>query len=408
MTLAALGPALFPLLAAWVLSSRAGTSRWGRAIAAAADVLALISAALLWNAGLARSGVLDSDPFSLFLVSSVLVTLAFAAATPEQDVESLCRLHLGASLSIAAATTTDLLWSVPAILLFGMLVHHRRERLVGFLVPSLAALAGLALAASSGEDKLGLILLTAGLSAMWLIVSREVLRSSTSGLVTRMAASFALLVAVSSVLMRIAAWFPASAPLGTIHALALGALALGALGSLGATRITTFLTSLALARAGLVLFAFHGGVHGRGPLLLELAASGVSLLLLAAAAENVDTLDDVSTLASVPRRLVLTLGAFSACSFPPFPGFVAFFPLAGAVLDGGYAISLLVACVLLFILSLGAMRLVARAWESGAARKVETEVGLTALGLAVAAILAFSIAPARLVEIARAAALGIF
>jgi len=408
MKFAALGPAVLPLLAAWVLSSRAGTSRFRRAIAAAADGLALISAALLWNAGLARSGALDSDPFSLFLASSVLVALAFAAVTPQQDVESLCRLHLGASLSIAAVTTTDLVWSVPAILLFGMIVRHGRERLVGFLVPSLAALAGLALVAASGEDELGLILLTAGLSAVWLFVSRDVLRSFPSGLVTRMAASFALLVAVSSVLMRIAAWFPTSAPLGLIHALALGALALGALGGLGATRITTFLTALALARAGLVLFAFLGGVHGRGPLLLELAASGVSLLLVAAAAENVDTLDEVSTLASVPRRLVLTLGAFSACSFPPFPGFVAAFPLSSAVLDGGHAISLLIACALLFLLSLGSMRLVARAWDSGTSRTVDSTVGAAPVVLAVAALWILGVAPGRAVEAAMAAALSIF
>lgn len=407
MRFATLGPALLPLLAAWALSSRAGTSRFRRAGAAAADGLALISAALLWSAGLPRSGALDSDPFSLFLASSVLVALAFAAVTPQQDVEFLCRLHLGASLSIVSVSTTDLVWSVPAIVLFGLIVRHERDRLVGLLVPSLAALAGLVLVAASGRDELGLILLTAGLCGVWLVVSRDVLRSFPSGLVSRMAASFALLVAVSSVLMRIAAWFPASAPLGTIHALALGALALGAFGGLAATRITTFLTSLALARAGLVWFAVLGGVHGRGPLLLELAASGVSLLLVAAAAERVDTLDELSTLASVPRRLVLTLGAFSACSLPPFPGFVAVFPLSSAVLDRGYAISLLIACALLFFLSLGSMRLVARAWESGATREVETTIGLAAVGLAIAALWVFSIAPTRVVEIARAAALGI-
>ncbi|MGH9389437.1 MAG: hypothetical protein ACRD1Z_07460, partial [Vicinamibacteria bacterium] len=201
--------------------------------------------------------------------------------------------------------------------------------------------------------------------------------------------------------------FPESAPLGTIEALAFGALALGAFGALGAMRITTFLTALALARAGLVLVALLGGVQGGAPLLLELAASGVSLLLLAAALERTDTVDDVSNLGSVPRRLVLALGALSACSFPPSPGFVAAFPLSSALVDQGHSLSLLVATALLFLLALGSMRVVARAFESGKTRRVETAVGLSALGLAIAATLAFSIAPTGLVEIARAAALGI-
>jgi hypothetical protein len=222
-----------------------------------------------------------------------------------------------------------------------------------------------------------------------------------------MGVSFTLLVAVSSVHLRIAAWFPEAAPLGTIEALAFGALSLGAFGALGAMRITTFLTAVALARAGLVLLALLGGVHAGGPLLLELAASGVSLLLLAAALERTDTIDEISNLRSVPRRLVLALGALSACSFPPFPGFVAAFPLSSALVDQGYSFSLLVAVALLFLLALGSMRVVARAWESGRTRKVESTVGLAALGLAIAASLAFSIAPARLVEIARAAALSI-
>jgi hypothetical protein len=287
------------------------------------------------------------------------------------------------------------------------LVLQTRERLALFLVPSFAALAGLALVARADAEGLGLILVVAGLSSMWLIVSREILKRSASGLVTRMAASFMLLVAVSSVQLRIAAWFPEGAPLGTIHALALVALTLGALGALGATRITTFLTAFALARGGLVLFAHLGGVQGRAPSLMALAASGVSLLLLAAALDKTDTVDEVSNLGSVPRRLVLALGALSACSFPPFPGFVAALPLSSAVLEQGHGFSLLAVAGLLFLLALGSMRVVARAWESGRTRTVETGVGLATLGLAIAATLAFSIAPARLVEIARAAALRI-
>jgi len=401
MRIASFGPAVLPLLAAWVLSSRAGASGWGRGMVGGIDALALLLMALLWNADP------GADLFRLFLGSCVLGTLTFAAASPEQDIESLCRLHLGASLAIVAVSTRELSWSVPAVLLFGILVLQTRERLVLFLVPSFASLAGLVIVARADAEGLGLILIVAGLSSMWLIVSREILRRSTSGLVTRMAASFMLLVAVSSVQLRIAAWFPEGAPLGTIEALALVALTLGALGALGATRITTFLTAFALARGGLVLFAHLGGAQGRAPSLMALGASGVSLLLLAAALDKTDTVDEVSNLGSVPRRLVLALGALSAGSFPPFPGFVAAFPLSSAVLEQGHGFSLLAVSGLLFLLALGSMRVVARAWESGRTRTVDTTVGLAALGLAIAVTLAFSIAPSRLFEIAKAAALAI-
>ncbi len=400
MRIVALGSAILPLLAAWILASRVGASPRGRGIVSGIDVLALLLTALLWNAGL------GAGLFSSFLGVCVLGALTFAALTPEPDSESLCRLHLGASLSIVAVSTRELLWSVPAVLLFGLLVRQGRERLVLFLVPSFAALAGLALVSGADSEGIGLILLAAGLSASWLVVSREVIRSSTSGLVTRMAASFTLLAAVCSVDLRVAAWFPETAPLGTIEAIGLGALAVGAVGALGATRITTFLTALALARGGLVLYAHLGGVAGRAPSLIALAASGISLLLLAAALDKTETVDDVSNLGSVPRRLVLTLGALSP-SFPPFPGFVAAFPLSSALVEQGHSISLLVVAALLFLLAIGSMRVVARAWASGGTREVETGVGLAALGLASAATLALSIAPARFVEIARAAALAI-
>lgn len=394
MKVEVVGLAFLPLLAAWVLSSRPGTSRAGRATAAAFDALGSIAPVFLWN----------SDPFSLFLASCAFAPVAFAAMTFESDADPLCRLHLGASLSIVAVSTRHLIWSVSAILLFALLLRRGRAS----FAPGLAALAGLGLVAASGGGVIGLILVSVGLSGLWLVVSREILRSSSWGLVTRMAASFILLIAVSSVLLRMAAWFPEEVPFAALHAIALGALALGALGTLAATRITTFLTALSLARAGLVWFAILGGAHGRGPLLLELAASGVSLLLVAAALEGVDTLDEVSSLASVSRRMVLTMGLLSACSFPPFPGFVVIFPLSSAVLDGGYAASLVIACALLLVAGLGCLRLVARAWDCATSRTVDSKVGAAALTLAVAAVGVFGIAPARVIEAAMTAALSIF
>jgi formate hydrogenlyase subunit 3/multisubunit Na+/H+ antiporter MnhD subunit len=140
---------------------------------------------------------------------------------------------------------------------------------------------------------------------------------------------------------------------------------------------------------------------------MALAASGVSLLLAAAALDKTDTIDGVSKLGSVSRRLVLVLGVLSACSLPPFPGFVAVFPLASAVLDQSHSSSLGIAAAVHFLLTVGAMRVVARAWDSTGARTVEDGVGLAALGLAIAATILLSIAPAGFVELARAAALAI-
>jgi hypothetical protein len=394
-------PAGLPLLAAWVLSSIGGVSGWRRGTVAAIDVLALLSTVWLWNAGV------GPDRFGLFLAASVLGALIVAALSPERQVEILGRLHLGASVAIAAASTSELSWSVAAVLLFGIVVRQGNDRLLLYLLPGFAALVGVALVLAFDSTGLGSALLAAGLSTWWIVVSREVLRSSTSGLVTRMTTSFLLLVAVSSVLLRMAAWIPEATAFGVNHALAMSALALGALGALGATRITTFLTALSLARAGLVLFALLGGVQGRAPSLMALVASGASLLLLAAALDRTDTIDGVSNLGSISRRLVLVLGALSVCSLPPFPGFVALFPLSSAVLQQSYSLSLLVAAGLHFLLAIGSMRVVARAWDSGAARSVDTGVGLAAIGLAIAATFSLSIAPSRFVELARAAALAI-
>ncbi|HJS73522.1 MAG TPA: hypothetical protein VJ921_04495, partial [Vicinamibacteria bacterium] len=352
--------------------------------AAALDALALLAAAILWN-------VPGADWYGLFFCASILVAILFAALGAETDLEALARLHLGASLGIAAAGSSDPAWVVPAVLLFGALVQPTWKRIPLFLVPGIAALLGLLPGAGGAPILLGL-------SAMWLVAVREVLRSSKASLVTRMAISFTLLAAVCSVALRL--------PTGPLlHALALAGLGLGAVGVVGSTRVTTFLTSMALARAGLVLFAQLGGAPGRTPALLALAVTGVSLLLLAAALENTETVEEISTLRSVPRRLVLVLGALSLGSFPPFPGFFVLFPLSSAVLERGYVASLVAASGLLFLTALGALRLASRAFPSEGARTNEMGIGRAVLVLSLAAVLLFSIAPAPLVELARAAAL---
>jgi hypothetical protein len=252
-----------------------------------------------------------------------------------------------------------------------------------------------------------LLLLLAGLAGTFLVASREVLRKSRFGLPAGMAFGFVLLVAVSSLTLRIEAWFPQSSPLGAASALGLSLLALGAVGTLASTRVTTFLTALALARGALAFLALAGGAQGRAPALLLLAASGVSLLLLAAALEGIETLGDVSSLSSLARRHVLTLGALTAGSFPPFPGFFALLPLSSAMAERGSRGVLVVAALLVFLVALGSMRVVFRAWETGRERTVTERIGIAAIGLAVAAALGFSILPSALVEWARAAAQSI-
>ncbi len=285
--------AVIPLLAAWILFSMPK----GRWMVAPLDALALLATAILWNTP-------GADFSGLFFAASIFATLAFAAHTPEKDVDALARLHLGASLGIVAATANDLAWSVPAVLFFGFLVQPSRGRLLVAFVPGMAALAGLF--GSPG-------LVAFGLAALWLVSSREILRREPAGLVTRVAFAFTLLVATTAVILRL--------PAGQLlHAFAFGALGLGAIGALSATRLTTFLTAIALSRAGLLLFAQLGGMGGRIPALILLAASGVSLLLLAAALENVERVGDVSTIDSVPRRLVLSLAALSARNVSPVSG----------------------------------------------------------------------------------------
>jgi formate hydrogenlyase subunit 3/multisubunit Na+/H+ antiporter MnhD subunit len=140
--------------------------------------------------------------------------------------------------------------------------------------------------------------------------------------------------------------------------------------------------------------------------MMALAVSGAALLLLAAALEDTESVEDGSTLGSVSRRLVLVLGALSLGSFPPFPGFYILFPLSSAVFERGYSNALIAAALLLFLVALGCLRLVSRAVDSHGARSNEVGIARAALVLSLVAILAFSIVPAPLAEIARIAALA--
>jgi formate hydrogenlyase subunit 3/multisubunit Na+/H+ antiporter MnhD subunit len=427
MSFLAPAPAFILLLAgsALLLSGRRSDLLGLGGIAAAA-----IANILLWRGeGRGITGTFDGDPFSLFLTGLVLVVLGVAIAAGRGHSQG--RLLVAASLALLALSTRDLLWSVAAIQILAIAVEgdERPGRPV-LAILAAVSFAGLALTAwsaggtdlavvASGSDspagRIGLALLSASLVATWVFQSRRALRYSTSGLVESAASSFVLLVAVISVAMRLSAWLPEALE-GAFLALSMIALVLGALGLLGSTRVTTFLTALAIARAGAVLLPLLGGVHGRGPLLVELVTSGFSVLLVAlgidlASRKNedrIDSLDDLENLA-FPARLCLLAGALSAASFPPFPGFFVRFTVASAILSDGHSWAVVVSSVLMFLTALGAMRLVTRAWsEEGRAPFAEpSRVELVGLALAAAGGVFLLVFPRMLVALATRAVLGI-
>jgi formate hydrogenlyase subunit 3/multisubunit Na+/H+ antiporter MnhD subunit len=394
---------------------------------------AMLATAVLWRGDRrGAAGTFDGDPFSLFLTGVVLAALAVALAAGWRE-RSPGRLLIAGALGVLALSTRDLLWAVTAIQILAIaLDDHRRPGMAVLALlagSSFASLAWIAWVAGgtdlaviaapvsgSPRGRIGLALLSACLFASWLFRTRRALRFSSSGIVDEVVSSFVLLVAVVSVAMRLAAWLPGILE-GTFLALAFVALLLGALGLLGSTRLTTFLTALVLARAGAVLAALLGDAHGRGPLLVELATSGFSALLVAVAVdlaarektEALHSLDDLGNLASFPARLCLLVGALSAASFPPFPGFFARFAVASAILSQGHSSALLASSVLMFLTALGAMRVVARAWsrDTDAPLAARPKGELVGLGLAAAGGAFLLVFPRTLVALATRAALSI-
>jgi hypothetical protein len=424
-------PALLLLVAAGLaLVARLGNTVL-RIVAAASCALGGLAIVFQWRAGrVGGSGTFDGDPLSLFLGGVVLVAIGFAVLLRRESATATGRLLATGALSIVAVSTRELLFALPAIVLG--LVAARDERLdsrrliapaiVGAsLLAALALLyracgatdlAGIAAAESSGQ--VGLDLLVMSLYAAWFFENRRSVRLSKASLVTRTASSFLQLVAVVSVLLRLTAWLPEAAPGGFVGTIAVASLAIGALGMLGATRVTTFATALFVARAGVVLVALLGGVHGRAGLLVELAVTGVALLLVAFAVDGLFAVDEISQRLPLPSRLALLTGALAAAAFPPLPGFVATFPLVSALLSANRIVPVAVLCGCLFLIGLGSMRLAARAFGPGELvesppSKQKREAGaLVAVAAALAAIGWLGIAPGGFWEIAARAALGVF
>jgi hypothetical protein len=392
---------------------------------------------LVWSGGrVGSSGTLDGDAFSSLLSLVVLGSLAVALAHRRLEAASATRLLAGGALVLVGVATRDLLVAVFAVETFLLVLDggegRKREWAlpVAFGVLALLSLglvlrsgasgldlADVAAAEGEGLRGLGLSLLAISLAGSWLVHNRRALRFARS-VVSGAASSFVLLVLVGSVFARMAAWVPDAGLEGIYRALALAALAVGALGMLGSTRIRTFVTTLALARAGALGFALLGGAHGRAPFLLELVATGVTLLLVAIAVELAPededaplALDDLASLDSPPSRLLLLVGALSAAPLPPFPGFVARLAATHAVLLEGGTLTAAAAGVLAFLTAVGSFRLVARAFKpSGAAgpRRADSTALYVGLAVALAAIGLESVAPGPLLRAASEAAMGIF
>jgi hypothetical protein len=396
--------------------------------------MAMLATIVLWKShGRGVAGTFDGDPFSLFLTGVVLVALAIAVAASARE-RTTGRLLVGGALAVLALSTRDLLWAVTAIHLLTIVLDgdgRPRMRVRAILAAcSFTSLALIAwstggtdlavIAASGGADAplggIGVALLSVCLSATWVVQSRRALRFSTSGLVDGAASSFVLLVAVVAIAMRLAAWLPDVLE-ETLLAVSLIALLLGALGLLGSTRLTTFLIALTLARAGAVLLALLGDAPGRGPLLVELVTSGFALLLVAIAVdvaarergEALQSLGDLTHLVSFPARLCLLVGALAAASFPPFPGFFARFAVGSAILSEGHASAVIASSVLMFLIALGAMRPVIRAWaaENPATIAGRSRGELVGLALAATGGVFLLVFPRMLVALATRAALGI-
>lgn len=439
MRLVALFCILLPLVSGGILLLSTSTSRSRAKLLAGFGLgTAAVFASILFRSG--RVGIYGSfefDPLSSFLVELLLLALAVPLLRPSSASAPPGRYLLGGALAMVAVSTRNLLWASLAIVLFPAVVRVDREGRIGLkwifaIVPlvGLAAIAfasggtDLALVAASGSadtnvGRAGLALVVAGLVLLWLGHSRDLFRFSEESLVSRVCASFVLLVAISGILLRLTAWLPGLAPTEVIRALALSALGVGALGMLSSTRITTYVTALALARAGIVLVALLGGVHGRMPLLLELMTTAASLFLLAwsiEAAASPETkavsLDDIDAGTPSAARLGLLVGALSACSLPPFPGFAIRFPLARALASEGETSSLIAASFLLFLVGLGSMRVVSRAFTGQTPEAISRRLSpwevLVGLGLAAGAMWFLGVYPAGMIELATRAVAEMF
>ncbi len=346
MTLVAVTPAVILLLGALWTERRGGARVGFVAIGAALTAVAWMARAPRWGS----SGTFDGDPFSLFLTGLILVELAVAWVVDATSSQSR-RLATAAAL-VLAVSTRNVVWIFLGFEAASLAYLEPRRRSLAALVALMASatsLSGLLLLAVTGGTDLaflepspwavvGLMLFSCGLVLKWLAASAEP-RFET----------LAMGVALVAYWVRLVSWSPElpSVGLSLGAVLAWGGMTIGGLGAAFAGRTRHSLAWMTVAQIGLAILGTMVGTPSLPHVLLHLAASTLTILLLASLVSG----EEKSR--SVPAIWILAL---SLASLPPFAGFVTKFPLLATL-----PVDATVAALLgTFLVGIGCARIVAR------------------------------------------------
>ena len=364
MTLAAVTPAVILLLGALWTERRGGARVGFVAIGAALTAVAWMARAPRWGS----SGTFDGDPFSLFLTGLILVELAVAWVVDATSSQSR-RLATAAAL-VLAVSTRNVVWIFLGFEAASLACLEPRRRSLAALVASATSLSGLLLLAVTGGTDLaflepspwavvGLLLFSCGLVLKWL-------RASASPRFETLAMGVALV----AYWVRLVSWTPElpSVGLGLGEVLAWGGMMIGGLGAALAGRTPLCLAWIGVAQVGLAILGTMAGAPSLPHVLVHLAASTLSILLLASLVSGEKS-------RAVPAIWILAL---SLASLPPFAGFVTKFPLLATLPVDATAAALLGT----FLVGIGCARLVARVKREEGEEKKAWPVTVAALAVA--------------------------
>ena len=367
MTLVAVTPAVILLLGALWTERRGGARVGFVAIGAALTAVAWMARAPRWGS----SGTFDGDPFSLFLTGLILVELAVAWVVDATSSQSR-RLATAAAL-VLAVSTRNVVWIFLGFEAAALAYLEPRRRSLGALVALVASatsLSGLLLLAVTGGTDLaflepspwavvGLTLFSCGLVLKWLGASASP-RFET----------LAMGVALVAYWVRLVSWTPElpSVGLGLGEVLAWGGMMIGGLGAALAGRTRLCLAWIGVAQVGLAILGTMAGAPSLPHVLVHLAASTLSILLLASLVSGEKS-------RAVPAIWILAL---SLASLPPFAGFVTKFPLL-ATLPVGATVAALLGT---FLVGIGCARLVARVKREEGEEKKAWPATVAALAVA--------------------------
>ena len=408
MTLVAATPTVILLLGAlWTErrgGARAGLGGGRGGLGGERGGLVAIGAALTTVAWLARasrwgsSGTFDGDPFSLFLTGLILVELGVAWVVDASSSRSR-RLTTAAAL-VLAISTRNVVWIFLGFEAASLAYLGPRTL---SLVASATSMSGLLLLAVMGGTDLaflepspwavvGLMLFSCGLVLKWLAASAEP-RFET----------LAMGVALVAYWVRLVSWTPelpsVGLGLGAVGlslgaVLAWGGMTIGGLGAAFAGRTRPSLAWMAVAQIGLAILGTMVGTTSLPHVLLHLAASTLTILLLASLVSGEEKSRSVAA---------IWILALSLASLPPFAGFVTKFPLLATL-----PVDATVAALLgTFLVGIGCARLVARVTM---VKGVEGEEGKAWPAMVAALAVAFLLGPFAnmLYRLAARAATGLF